>query len=62
MEQKPLLITVDEACKCLNIGRNTLYKLAKLKGFPAIILPKKILIDRNQLPTWISKNYGTYRT
>ncbi len=61
MNDEPLLITVDEACKLLNMGSKTIRKLAKTKGFPAIILPHKVLIDKNQLPTWISKNYGTYK-
>lgn len=61
MEVKPILITVKEASKLLNMGEKTVRKLAKMKGFPAIIQPHKILIDVNQLPTWISKNYGTFK-
>lgn len=68
MNDEPLLIKVNEACKLMNIGRNTMYKLVKVKGFPAIIFLSKnkkkpqILIDKNQLPLWISRNYGTYKT
>ena len=58
---EPILITVDEASKRMCIGKNTLYKLVKMQGFPALIFPHKILIDLNQLPTWISRNYGTYK-
>lgn len=58
---QPILITVDEACKLLNMGANTVRKLVKTKGFPALIFPHKILIDKNQLSTWVAKNYGTYR-
>ena len=60
-ENEPLLITVSEACSFLHIGRNTILDLVKLRGFPALVFPKKILIDRNQLPTWISKNYGKFK-
>lgn len=59
-EDKPYYIKVDEACKYTNIGRNTMLKLAKMKGFPALISPKKILIDKEQLPIWLSKNYNRY--
>lgn len=59
--EEPLLINIKEACKLMNLGRNTMLKLVKLKGFPALILPRKILIDKNQLPIWISKNYGKYK-
>lgn len=66
MNDEPLLIKVDEACKLMNIGKNKMYQLVNTKGFPAIIFLSKnrkktqILIDKNQLPLWISKNYGTY--
>lgn len=60
-ENEPLLITVSEACFLMHLGRNTMLNLAKTRGFPALIFPKKILIDKNQLSTWISKNYGNYK-
>lgn len=60
-EEQPILITVEKACKIMNIGRNKMLDLVKIKGFPAIIFPHKILIDKNQLPIWISKNYGTFK-
>ncbi len=59
--EEVLLITVTEACKIMNLGRNTMLKLVKMKGFPALVFPHKILIDKLQLPTWISKNYGKYK-
>lgn len=60
-KQEPILIGIKEAIEYTGIGRNTLLKLVKIKGFPALIFPHKILIDKNQLPTWISKNYGTFK-
>lgn len=60
-KQEPILIGIKEAVKYTGIGRNTLLKLVKIKGFPALIFPHKILIDKNQLSTWISKNYGTFK-
>lgn len=59
--QEPILITVEEACKLMNIGRNTMLKLVKIKGFPVLIFPHKILIDKKELPNWISKNYGRFK-
>lgn len=59
--EPPLLISVKEACKLMNIGKNTMLKFVKMKGFPAIILPHKILIDKNELPVWIRENYGRYK-
>ena len=55
-----LLVSVKEACKILGIGRNSLLKMIRLRRFPAIILPGKILIDKNELPNWLKQNYGKY--
>lgn len=60
-ENEPLLISIETACKLMNIGRNRMLELADMKGFPALKFPQKILIDKNQLPTWISKNYGKFK-
>lgn len=39
-----LLITVDDACKILNMSKNTLKKFMKAsKNFPAFITPRKDL-------------------
>lgn len=60
IEYMPYYIKISEACKYTNIGRNTMLKLVKMKGFPALISSRKILIDKEQLPIWLSKNYGRY--
>ncbi len=60
-DNEPLLISVEEAMKLTGIGRNRLLKFVKQRGFPALIFPHKILIDRNQLPIWLQKNYGIYK-
>ena len=61
IKDEPILIGVKEACKLMNMGEKAIRKFTKMKGFPAIILPHKILIDKNQLPLWISRNSGTYK-
>lgn len=60
-KDEPILISVEVASEFTGIGRNTMLKLAKTKGFPALIFPHKILIDKAMLPIWISKNYGYYK-
>lgn len=59
-KEETCYIKIPEACKYTNIGRNTMLKLVKMKGFPALISPRKILIDKEQLSIWLSKNYGRY--
>ena len=55
-----LLISVKEASKLLNVGRNTMLEFSKMDDFPAIRLKRKILIDRQALPKWLSNNYGKF--
>ena len=57
-DNEPILISVEEAMKLTGIGRNRLLKFTKQKGFPALIFPHKILIDKKQLSIWLQKNYG----
>lgn len=55
-----LLISVAEACACTGIGRNTMLKLSKQKGFPGIVSKHKIRIDKSKLVDWLKKNYYKY--
>lgn len=55
-----LLITVKQACQITHIGRNKMLELTKAKGFPAIILPGKILIHKSKLDKWLERNYGRF--
>lgn len=58
---EPILVNIETACNLTGIGRNRLLKFTKQKGFPALIFPHKILIDKKQLPVWLKKNYGIYK-
>ena len=59
LEDDVILITIKEACRITNIGRNTMLKLSKTKGFPAFRFKRKKFIDRGELPNWIGRNYGS---
>ena len=51
-----LLISVDDACKILNMSENTLKKLMKAsRNFPALITPRKDL-DRQGSSTKLDQN------
>ena len=60
-DDDPLLISIEKAVQFTGIGRNRLLKFVRQKGFPALIFPHKILIDKKQLPVWLKKNYGIYK-
>lgn len=57
--QQNKIITVKELCDFMKIGKNTAYKLIKLKGFPAFRIGNKILISQNKLQKWIDDNCGS---
>lgn len=35
-------------------------EIAKMDGFPAIRLKRKIIINKNELPQWFANSYGKY--
>ncbi len=62
LDAGPMFISVKEAVKITGIGRNMMLEFAKMKGFPAIIKPHKIYIDIKELPVWLRKQYGRYKS
>ena len=59
MDNKDMIfITLKEACELTGIGRNTMLKLTKLEGFPAIRFSRKTLIYKDDFFNWIKRNYG----
>lgn len=53
-------ISVEEAAKLLGVGRNLMLELVKVDGFPAIRFKRKIIINKELLPTWFAENCGKY--
>ena len=47
MNEEEIVYTMSELQVILKIGKNTAYKLVKLKGFQSIQIGKKILILKN---------------
>ena len=58
-ESKIRMYSMKELQNIMGIGKNTAYKLVKLKGFPSIKIGNKILIPHNKLYDWIKKNNGS---
>ncbi len=53
------LLTVKEVQERLRLGKNTTYKLINQKGFPKIIIGKKILIPEIQFEKYIMNHIRT---
>lgn len=52
------ILTVDEACKALKIGKNSMYKLLETNTLRSIKIGKKYIIPKLYLIDFI--NYGNY--
>lgn len=57
-ESRMELYTITDLQTILHIGKNTAYKIAKLKGFPTIQIGKKILIPKEDFNQWMQNNIG----
>lgn len=55
----PNIITIDELCKELDIGKTTAYKLIKSGELPSGKIGSKIVIHRNELDKYIDAHTRT---
>jgi len=54
-----LLLTVEEAARLLNIGRNTCYELIRRGELPAVRLGERIIrVPRFGLEAWLAREAG----
>lgn len=53
-----IMYGVDDIQEIFMIGRTKAYQLMSSSGFPAIKLNKKLLVEKQKLEEWISKNSG----
>jgi hypothetical protein len=53
----PEIITVKDIKKHLHIGHDRAYQLINLKGFPAMKLGKRYIIQKDKYLKWLEENY-----
>ena len=53
------MLTVKQLQVKLNMGRNKVYKLVHLKGFPSIRIGKTILVSESELNKWLLENQNS---
>jgi excisionase family DNA binding protein len=58
MEEK--LLSVDNICEYLGIGRDTIYKWIADKGLPAYRLGRLWKFKKNEVDEWVKKSACTY--
>lgn len=58
----PMMLTVPDVQKVLNIGKNAAYELIYQKNFPVLRLgERKIRIPKNDFLSWIKSNTEYYQ-
>ena len=50
-----LTMSVPEAAKVIGVSAPTMYQLAKSKGFPSIIVGKRVLVSKKGLERWVEE-------
>ena len=53
IEELPLSLDVNAISKTLNISKGKAYELCHSKGFPAIIIGKKIIVTKLAFIKWM---------
>lgn len=54
----PMMLTVDQLAKELQIGRGTAYTLCHRADFPVTRIGRNVRINREGLQDWLNKNNG----
>ena len=53
VQSPKLVLSIPEAAKLLGISDNTMRQLARVEGFPAFNVGKRVLISIKGLETWV---------
>ncbi len=53
-----LTMSIPEAAKVLGISPGRMYELARVQGFPSIIVGKRILVSIKGLERWVDEQAG----
>jgi len=56
MDTEKLTLTVDEAARCLGIGRNSAYEAIARGEIPAVKIGKRLLVPKAALEKMLSGN------
>lgn len=54
----PMLLTVPQAAKLLQLGRDQVYNLTHRRDFPAVRIGRNVRINRELLQSWLNDNNG----
>lgn len=52
---EPLAVSMSEAARLLNVSRPTVYRLAKMQGFPVVRLGGCVRVPVDSLREWVKR-------
>lgn len=58
-EDLPLTLCASDVASVLGISRSGAYTLMRSKGFPTIMIGKRMVVPKHKLIEWIDMHVGT---
>ena len=55
IKREKLVLSVPEAAELLGISKSKMYEVVRIKGFPAIRVGKRVLVNAKRLEAWLDK-------
>lgn len=55
IKSKKLVLSVPEAAELLGISKSKMYEIVRIKGFPAVRVGKRILVNAKRLEAWLDE-------
>lgn len=55
IKREKLVLSVPEAAEVLGISKSKMYEIVRIKGFPAVRVGKRVLVNAKRLETWLDE-------
>ena len=55
IKREKLVLSVPEAAELLGISKSKMYEIVRIKGFPAVRVGKRILVNAKRLEAWLDE-------
>lgn len=55
IKREKLTLSIAEAAELVGVSTSKMYQLARIKGFPAIRVGKRVLVSAKKLPIWVEE-------
>ena len=54
-EELPVMLTIPQVARVLNISRAGAYELAHSRNFPAMLIGSRIVVPKDRLLAWVDQ-------